>query len=100
MVIISLPLGDKSITVKWPTSEPDGCARFIRLGPKIRVDAIWLATEPMDTRADTKTTFARLVAAFGAAKPHCAHFSKQPRYTNRMKVLVHDGVGIWLARGA
>ncbi|MBA2931667.1 transposase [Pseudomonas sp. CCUG 57209] len=28
-VIISLPLGDKSITVKWPTSDPDGCARFI-----------------------------------------------------------------------
>jgi len=30
MVIISLPLGDKSITVKWPVSDPDGCACFIR----------------------------------------------------------------------
>jgi len=30
MVIISLPLGDKSITVKWPASDPDGCACFIR----------------------------------------------------------------------
>ena len=29
-VIISLSLGDKSITVKWPISDPDGCARFIR----------------------------------------------------------------------
>jgi len=30
MVIISLPLGDKSITVKWPASDLDGCACFIR----------------------------------------------------------------------
>jgi len=30
MVVISLPLGDKSITVKWPASDPDGCACFIR----------------------------------------------------------------------
>ncbi|MGY2237063.1 IS66-like element accessory protein TnpA [Pseudomonas gingeri] len=29
-VVIALPLGEKSITVKWPISEPDGCARFIR----------------------------------------------------------------------
>ena len=29
-VVIALPLGDKSITVKWPSSDPDGCARFIR----------------------------------------------------------------------
>ncbi|WP_273808883.1 MULTISPECIES: IS66-like element accessory protein TnpA [unclassified Pseudomonas] len=29
-LIIALPLGDKSITVKWPISDPDGCARFIR----------------------------------------------------------------------
>ncbi|WP_238935092.1 hypothetical protein [Pseudomonas typographi] len=28
--VIALPLGDKSITVKWPASDPDGCARFIR----------------------------------------------------------------------
>ncbi|WP_394304606.1 IS66-like element accessory protein TnpA [Pseudomonas danubii] len=30
MAVISLSLGDKSITVKWPASDPDGCARFIR----------------------------------------------------------------------
>ena len=29
-VVIALPLGDKSITVKWPVSDQDGCARFIR----------------------------------------------------------------------
>ncbi|MEB2647794.1 IS66 family insertion sequence element accessory protein TnpB [Pseudomonas canadensis] len=33
---------------------------------------------------------------FGAAKPHCAYLFANRR-ANRMKVLVHDGVGIWLA---
>lgn len=29
-VVIALPLSDKSITVKWSSSDPNGCARFIR----------------------------------------------------------------------
>ncbi|MBD1554144.1 IS66-like element accessory protein TnpA [Pseudomonas typographi] len=29
-VVIALPLGGQTITVKWPISDPDGCARFIR----------------------------------------------------------------------
>lgn len=32
----------------------------------IRIDAIWLATEPMDMRAGTDTALARVVAVFGA----------------------------------
>lgn len=35
----------------------------------IRIDAIWLATEPMDMRAGTDTALARVVAVFGAAQP-------------------------------
>ncbi|WP_416427738.1 IS66 family insertion sequence element accessory protein TnpB (plasmid) [Pseudomonas sp. App30] len=62
----------------------------------IRIDAIWLATEPIDMRAGTETALARVVAVFGAAKPHCAYLFANRR-ANRMKVLVHDGVGIWLA---
>jgi transposase len=58
----------------------------------IRIDSIWLATEPMDMRAGTETALARVIAVFGAAKPHCAYL-----FANRMKVLVHDGVDIWLA---
>ena len=42
-------------------------------GPMIRVDSIWLATQPMDMRAGTDTARARVVAVFGAAKPHCAY---------------------------
>ncbi|WP_447652284.1 IS66 family insertion sequence element accessory protein TnpB [Pseudomonas abietaniphila] len=62
----------------------------------IRIDAIWLATEPMDMRAGTETALARVIAVFGAAKPHCAYLFANRR-ANRMKVLVHDGFGIWLA---
>lgn len=62
----------------------------------IRTDAIWLATEPMDMRAGTDTAMARVVAVFGAAQPHCAYLFANRR-ANRMKVLVHDGLGIWLA---
>jgi len=62
----------------------------------IRIDAIWLATEPMDMRAGTETALARVVAVFGAAKPHCAYLFANRRAT-RMKVLVHDGIGVWLA---
>ena len=28
-VIIELPLGQQTLTVKWPASDPDGCARFV-----------------------------------------------------------------------
>ena len=62
----------------------------------IRIDSIWLATEPMDMRAGTETALARVVAVFGAAKPHCAYLFANRRAT-RMKVLVHDGFGVWLA---
>ncbi|WP_224789146.1 IS66 family insertion sequence element accessory protein TnpB [Pseudomonas fluorescens] len=62
----------------------------------IRIDAIWHATVPMDMRAGTETALARVVGVFGAANPHCAYLFAN-LLANRMKVLVHDGVGIWLA---
>ena len=67
-----------------------------RLAAMIRIDSIWLATEPMDMRAGTDTALARVVAVFGAAKPHCAYLFANRRAT-RMTVLVHDGFGVWLA---
>ena len=62
----------------------------------IRIDAVWLAIEPMDMRAGTDTALARVVKVFGAAHPHQAYLFANRR-ANRMKVLVHDGIGIWLA---
>jgi transposase len=62
----------------------------------IRIDAVWLAAEPMDMRAGTETALARVVQVFGAARPHHAYLFANKRAT-RMKVLVHDGIGVWLA---
>jgi transposase len=62
----------------------------------IRVDAVWLCTEPMDMRAGTDVTLARVVQVFGAARPHHAYVFAN-RSSTRLKVLIHDGIGIWLA---
>ncbi|QKV55742.1 IS66 family insertion sequence element accessory protein TnpB (plasmid) [Comamonas antarctica] len=47
-------------------------------------------------RAGTDTALARVVSVFGAAYPHHAYLFANKR-ANRIKVLVHDGIGIWLA---
>jgi transposase len=62
----------------------------------IRVDAVWLAVEPLDMRSGTESALARVVKVFGAARPHHAYLFANRR-ANRMKVLVHDGIGVWLA---
>ena len=62
----------------------------------IRIDAVWLAVQPLDMRAGTETALARVVDVFGAARPHHAYLFANRR-ANRMKVLVHDGIGVWLA---
>ena len=61
----------------------------------IRIDAVWMAVEPLDMRAGTETALARVVHVFGAARPHHAYLFANAR-ANRMKVLVHDGIGVWL----
>ena len=62
----------------------------------IRVQAVWLAVEPLDMRSGTEAALARVVHVFGAAHPHHAYLFANRR-ANRMKVLVHDGIGVWLA---
>lgn len=44
-------------------------------------------------RAGTESALARVVKVFGAAHPHTAYLFANRRAT-RMKVLVHDGVGV------
>jgi transposase len=61
----------------------------------IRVDAVWLAVEPLDMRAGTETALARVVRVFGEARAHHAYLFANRR-ANRIKLLVHDGIGIWL----
>jgi transposase len=61
----------------------------------IRIDAVWLAVEPLDMRAGTETALARVIKVFGEARAHHAYLFANRR-ANRMKVLVHDGIGIWL----
>lgn len=55
-----------------------------------------MAVEPLDMRAGTEAALARVVTVFGAARPHHAYLFANRR-ANRMKVLVHDGIGVWLA---
>lgn len=61
----------------------------------IRIDAVWLAVEPLDMRAGTDSALARVVEVFGEARAHHAYLFANRR-ANRMKVLVHDGIGLWL----
>jgi transposase len=62
----------------------------------IRIDAVWLATQPLDMRSGFDACLARVITVFGAAHPHSAYLFANQR-ANRMKVLVHDGIGFWLA---
>lgn len=62
----------------------------------IRVDAVWLACEPLDMRAGTESALGRVVKVFGEARPNHAYLFANRR-ANRMKVLVYDGIGVWLA---
>ena len=61
----------------------------------IRVDQIWLATEPLDMRAGPDKALARVMQVFGQARPHHAYLFANRR-GSRMKVLLHDGLGLWL----
>ncbi len=62
----------------------------------IRIDQVWLAVDPLDMRAGFDTALGRVITVFGAAHRTIAYLFANRR-ANRLKVLVHDGIGIWLA---
>jgi len=62
----------------------------------IRIDAVWLATEPVDMRAGADRLLAAVVQVFGAAQAHHGYLFGNARGT-RIKLLVHDGFGVWCA---
>lgn len=55
----------------------------------IRIDAIWLATEPTDMRAGTETAQARVVTVFDAANPHCVYLFANRRAIPTAGLLAH-----------
>lgn len=67
-----------------------------RVARMIRIDAMWLAVEPMDMRAGVDRLLARVVQVFGAARAHHGYLFANAR-ANRIKLVVHDGFGVWCA---
>ena len=62
----------------------------------IRIDSLWLGVEPVDMRAGADRLLARVVQVFGCAKAHHGYLFANARST-RIKLLVHDGFGVWCA---
>jgi len=62
----------------------------------IRIDTLWLAVEPMDMRAGAERLLASVVNVFGSAQAHHGYLFANARST-RIKLLVHDGFGVWCA---
>jgi len=62
----------------------------------IRIEAMWLAVEPVDLRCGAERLLARVVQVFGAARSHHGYLFANARRT-RVKLVVHDGFGLWCA---
>ena len=62
----------------------------------IRIDQLWLCTAPMDMRAGAERLLSCVVQTTGAAHAHHGYLFANARAT-RIKLLVHDGFGVWCA---
>ena len=62
----------------------------------IRIDALWLCTKPVDMRSGAERLLAHVVHALGSANAHHGYMFANVRAT-RIKMLVHDGFGVWCA---
>lgn len=62
----------------------------------IRLDAMWLAVQPVDLRCGAERLLARVVQVFGEARSHHGYLFANARRT-RVKLVVHDGFGLWCA---
>jgi transposase len=62
----------------------------------IHIDSLWLAVEPVDMRAGAERLLASVVQVFGSAQAHHGYLFANAR-TTRIKLLVHDGFGVWCA---
>ena len=62
----------------------------------IRIDAVWLAVNPIDMRTGVDRLLASVVHVFGAAQAHHGYLFANAR-SSRIRLLVHDGFGVWCA---
>lgn len=62
----------------------------------IRIDALWLCTQPQDMRSGAERLMAQVVHSLGRASAHHGYLFANARAT-RIKLLVHDGFGVWCA---
>jgi transposase len=62
----------------------------------IRIDALWLCTAPLDMRCGAERLLAHVVTTLGAARAHHGYLFSNAR-ASRVKLLVHDGFGVWCA---
>ncbi len=61
--------------------------------PSIRIDALWLCTQPLDMRAGAERLMAHVVHALGSARADHGYLFANARAT-RIKLLVHGGFGV------
>jgi len=62
----------------------------------IRIDALWLCTQPQDMRAGAERLLTAVVNTVGGATAHHGYLFANARAT-RVKLVVHDGFGVWCA---
>jgi transposase len=62
----------------------------------IRIDTLWLCTQPQDMRAGAERLLNVVVNSVGQARAHHGYLFANSRAT-RIKLLVHDGFGVWCA---
>jgi transposase len=62
----------------------------------IRIDAVWLCSQPLDMRAGAERLLAHVVTTLGACQTHHGYLFANAR-GSRIKLLVHDGFGVWCA---
>lgn len=62
----------------------------------IRIDALWLCTHAQDMRAGADRLLNVVVNTLGKAQAHHGYLFANAR-ASRIKLLVHDGFGVWCA---
>jgi transposase len=62
----------------------------------IRIDSLWLCSQPLDMRSGAERLLAHVVATLGTAHAHHGYLFANARCSH-IKLLVHDGFGVWCA---